>query len=150
MISISVREVRREAFTSHLSSPIIVVAPGSEGRLLSYFLSCLRPSALLPLYLRSFASDPDTKPLASPRDEERRCKESHAPRHSRARFTGTVAARDALAAPADWVFASPKMKGKKPYWGNTMVANHLRVVAAKAGITGQVGGTPSVGPSPPG
>jgi integrase len=37
------------------------------------------------------------------------------------------------AAPTDWVFASTRMKGKKPYWGNTMVANHLRVAAAKAG-----------------
>ena len=40
---------------------------------------------------------------------------------------------------ADWVFASPRMKGKQPYWGNTMVANHLRVAARKVGITGPVG-----------
>jgi integrase len=31
------------------------------------------------------------------------------------------------------------MKGKKPYWGNTLVAKHLRVAAAKAGIAGPVG-----------
>jgi integrase len=43
------------------------------------------------------------------------------------------------AAPEDWVFASPRMKGKKPYWGNTLVAKHLRVAAVKAGITGPVG-----------
>jgi integrase len=43
------------------------------------------------------------------------------------------------AAPEDWVFASPRMKGKKPYWGNTLVAKHLRVAAAKAGITGPGG-----------
>jgi integrase len=43
------------------------------------------------------------------------------------------------AAPTDWVFASTRMKGKKPYWGNTMVANHLRVAAAKSGISGPVG-----------
>jgi integrase len=43
------------------------------------------------------------------------------------------------AAPEDWVFASTRMKGKKPYWGNTLVAKHLRVAAAKAGITGAVG-----------
>jgi hypothetical protein len=41
--------------------------------------------------------------------------------------------------PEDWVFASPRMKGKKPYWGNTLVANHLRVAAEQAGITGTVG-----------
>jgi integrase len=43
------------------------------------------------------------------------------------------------AAPADWVFASPRMKGKKSYRGNTLVAKHLRVAAKKAGITGSVG-----------
>ena len=31
------------------------------------------------------------------------------------------------------------MKGKKPYRANTLVANHLRVAAAKAGISGPVG-----------
>src|ERR1700722_11015047 len=31
------------------------------------------------------------------------------------------------------------MKGKKPYWDNTLVANHLRVAAKQAGITGTVG-----------
>jgi integrase len=31
------------------------------------------------------------------------------------------------------------MKGKKPYWGNTLVAKHLKVAAAKAEITGPVG-----------
>jgi integrase len=31
------------------------------------------------------------------------------------------------------------MKDKKPYRGNTLVANHLRVAAAKAGIIGPVG-----------
>ena len=43
------------------------------------------------------------------------------------------------AAPEDWVFASPRMKGRQPYWGNTMVANHLRVAAHKVGIVGAVG-----------
>jgi Phage integrase family len=43
------------------------------------------------------------------------------------------------AAPKDWVFASPRMKEKKPYWGNNLVANHLRVAAEQAGITGTVG-----------
>jgi integrase len=43
------------------------------------------------------------------------------------------------AAREDWVFASPRMKGRKPYRANTLVANHLRVAAAKAGIIGPVG-----------
>jgi integrase len=43
------------------------------------------------------------------------------------------------AAPEDWVFASTRMKGKKPYWGSTLVAKHLRVAAEQAGITGTVG-----------
>jgi integrase len=43
------------------------------------------------------------------------------------------------AAPADWVFASPRMKGTKPYRGNTLVANHLKVAATRAGIIGPVG-----------
>jgi integrase len=54
------------------------------------------------------------------------------------------------AAPEDWVFASPRMKGKKPYWGNTLVANHLRVAAKQAGITGPVGWTLFAGLSPHG
>ena len=37
------------------------------------------------------------------------------------------------AASADWVFASPRMRGKKPFRANTLVANHLRVAAAAAG-----------------
>ena len=43
------------------------------------------------------------------------------------------------AAPNDWVFASPQTKGKRPYWGNTLVRRHLRVAAGKAGISGSVG-----------
>ena len=43
------------------------------------------------------------------------------------------------AAPSDWVFASPRTKGRRPYWGNTLVARHLRVAAENAGITGPVG-----------
>jgi integrase len=31
------------------------------------------------------------------------------------------------------------MKGKKPYRANTLVANHLKVAVAKAGISGPVG-----------
>ncbi|HEY2038331.1 MAG TPA: site-specific integrase [Edaphobacter sp.] len=43
------------------------------------------------------------------------------------------------AAASDWVFASARMKGKKPYRGSTLVARHLRVAAEKAGIGGPVG-----------
>jgi hypothetical protein len=41
--------------------------------------------------------------------------------------------------PQTGIFASPRMKGRKPYRANTLVANHLKVAAAKAGITGPVG-----------
>lgn len=43
------------------------------------------------------------------------------------------------AASSDWVFASPRMRGKKPFRANTLVAKHLRVAALEAGILGAVG-----------
>lgn len=43
------------------------------------------------------------------------------------------------AASADWVFASPRTKGERPYWGNTLVARHLKIAAENAGIAGSVG-----------
>jgi len=43
------------------------------------------------------------------------------------------------AASSDWMFASPRMRGKKPFRANTLVAKHLRVAAAAAGIKGAVG-----------
>src|SRR5271170_1250846 len=43
------------------------------------------------------------------------------------------------AASSDWVFASPRMHGKKPFRANTLVAKHLRVAAREAGVTGAVG-----------
>ena len=43
------------------------------------------------------------------------------------------------AAPEDWVFASPRMKGRKPYRSNTLVANHLKGAAEMAGVKGAVG-----------
>jgi integrase len=43
------------------------------------------------------------------------------------------------AKPTDWIFASPRMKGKKPYRGNSLVRNQLRIAKEKAGVTGPVG-----------
>jgi integrase len=43
------------------------------------------------------------------------------------------------AKPSDWIFASPRMKGKKPYRGNSLVRNQLRIAKEKAGIPGPVG-----------
>ena len=43
------------------------------------------------------------------------------------------------AKPSDWIFASPRMKGTKPYRGNSLVRNQLRIAKEKAGITGPVG-----------
>jgi integrase len=38
-----------------------------------------------------------------------------------------------------WIFASPRTRGKRPYWVNTLVARHLTVSAQKSGINGPVG-----------
>ena len=41
--------------------------------------------------------------------------------------------------PSDWVFASPTMKGKQPYWPDNLMKRYIRPVARKAGIQKQVG-----------
>jgi integrase len=41
--------------------------------------------------------------------------------------------------PSDWVFASPIMKGKQPYWPDNLMKRYIRPVARKAGIQKQVG-----------
>jgi integrase len=41
--------------------------------------------------------------------------------------------------PSDWVFASPTMKGKQPYWPDNLMKRYIRPVARKAGIRKQVG-----------
>jgi len=41
--------------------------------------------------------------------------------------------------PSDWVFASPTMKGKQPYWPDNLMKRYIRPVARKAGINKQVG-----------
>jgi integrase len=41
--------------------------------------------------------------------------------------------------PRDWVFASPTMKGKQPYWPDNLMKRYIRPVAQKAGIQKRVG-----------
>lgn len=43
------------------------------------------------------------------------------------------------AKPSDWIFASPRTKGKKPYRGNSLVRRQLKIAKEKAGIAGPVG-----------
>jgi integrase len=43
------------------------------------------------------------------------------------------------AGPGDWIFASPRMRGKKPFRGNSLVRRQLRIAKEKAGIAGAVG-----------
>ena len=50
----------------------------------------------------------------------------------------TINGQFRYAALADRVFASPRIKDKKPYRCNNLVANHLRVAAANARIVGPV------------
>jgi integrase len=40
--------------------------------------------------------------------------------------------------PSDWVFASPKTKGQRPYWPDAMLTKKIRPIAEKAGF-GQIG-----------
>ena len=39
----------------------------------------------------------------------------------------------------DRVFASPRMKGKQPYWADNLMKRYMRPVAHKAGITKNIG-----------
>jgi integrase len=39
----------------------------------------------------------------------------------------------------DWVFASPHSQGRKPYWGQSLMATHIRRVARGAGIIKKIG-----------
>jgi integrase len=41
--------------------------------------------------------------------------------------------------PEDWVFASPKMRGRQPYWPENLLRRHIRPAARRAGITTVVG-----------
>src|SRR5262249_50248074 len=39
----------------------------------------------------------------------------------------------------DWVFASPKMHGKQPYWPVTLLKCYVQPAAKRVGITKQIG-----------
>jgi excisionase family DNA binding protein len=39
----------------------------------------------------------------------------------------------------DWVFASPKMSGKQPYWPETMLKCYVQPIAKRLGITKKIG-----------
>jgi integrase len=41
--------------------------------------------------------------------------------------------------PEDWVFANPRMKGRKPYWGQEIMRKVIRPIAVRAGITKHIG-----------
>lgn len=49
--------------------------------------------------------------------------------------------------PEDWVFASPKMKGRQPYWPETPLKCFVRPAAERLGITKNSAGTPFGGRS---
>jgi integrase len=42
-------------------------------------------------------------------------------------------------APEDWVFASPQMKGRQPYWPDTILKRSIRPAALAAGISKRIG-----------
>jgi len=41
--------------------------------------------------------------------------------------------------PQDWVFASPKSRGLRPYWGQSIMRNVIRPTAVKLGISRRIG-----------
>jgi len=41
--------------------------------------------------------------------------------------------------PEDWVFASPKMNGKQPYWPETMLKCYVQPISKYLGITKKIG-----------
>src|ERR1700686_1359296 len=41
--------------------------------------------------------------------------------------------------PDDWVFASKRYRGRKPYWGQAILRNYVRPVAQKVGIQKRIG-----------
>ena len=40
---------------------------------------------------------------------------------------------------SDWVFASPTMKGKQPYWPDNLLKRYIKPAAKKAGINKNIG-----------
>lgn len=43
------------------------------------------------------------------------------------------------AQPSDWIFASPRMRGRKPFRANALLRRQVRTAVAKAGIQERVG-----------
>jgi integrase len=43
------------------------------------------------------------------------------------------------ASPGDWIFASPRMRGKRPFRANSLLRRIVRTAVAKAGIHGPIG-----------
>ena len=41
--------------------------------------------------------------------------------------------------PEDWVFASPRTRGKNPYWPDALLSRVIRPAAARAGIRKHIG-----------
>jgi integrase len=41
--------------------------------------------------------------------------------------------------PGDWIFASPTMKGKQPYWPDNLMRRYIRPAARRAGIHKDLG-----------
>jgi integrase len=41
--------------------------------------------------------------------------------------------------PEDWIFASPKTRGRRPYWGQSIMRNVIRPAAVKLGISRRIG-----------
>jgi len=54
------------------------------------------------------------------------------------------------ARPSDWIFASPRMRGKKPFRANSLLRRIVRTAVAKAVFKGRLGGIPFAAPSRPG
>jgi integrase len=42
-------------------------------------------------------------------------------------------------ADTDWIFASPYTKGKRPYWAESAMTDHIRPAALRAGVTKHIG-----------
>jgi len=43
----------------------------------------------------------------------------------------------------DWVFASPEMQGKQPYWPENLLRRHIRPATKRCGINKTIAGTRS-------
>jgi len=43
------------------------------------------------------------------------------------------------AKPSDWIFASPRTRGKKPFRANSLLRRQMRMAVAKPGVQGSVG-----------